>query len=116
MTLSKDEYQVIRKDCVSTVASILSKYLIAFGFARNADIPIKGPYTDAYCTKTTVIPLPVLHLNEQHYSDVVKILDYYEQLYHNICDKAGVQVQPDSSITIGGDQLTRERFSGAKNL
>ena len=76
---------------------------MALRFAKEAVSPIKGPYTEVYTTKTTVIPLPVLNLNEQYYGDVIKILEFYEELYHKICDKAGC---PHETIVIGGDQLT----------
>lgn len=58
----------------------------------------------------TSVPLPVLPKNEQKYSDVIEILDFYENIVENVC---GVN---SGSIHIGGDQLTRERFSGAKRL
>lgn len=57
------------------------------------------------------VPLPVLPKNEQKYSDVIDILDSYEHLVHDIYgDESNVKIH------IGGDQLTRERFSGAKRL
>jgi hypothetical protein len=61
------------------------------------------------------VPLPVLPYNEQSYDDVVKILDHYETTVLEVCEAAGVP-EEDISIHIGGDQLTRERFSGAKCL
>ncbi|CAG2210873.1 unnamed protein product [Mytilus edulis] len=51
-----------------------------------------------------------------YYSDVVDILDSYEKIVETTFNAAGKEVTDDVKIHIGGDQLTRERFSGAKGL
>lgn len=66
-------------------------------------------------SKTVVVPLQVLAKNEQKYGDVVDILRHYESTISNIYEKAGMSIT-DKKIHIGGDQLTRENFSGAKRL
>ena len=50
-----------------------------------------------------------LPFNEQKYQDVVKILEWYQQLAERIIRESGV----DKSIKfqIGGDQVTRERVT-----
>lgn len=63
--------------------------------------------------RNLVVALPVLPFNEQKYADVVQILDHYEQYIEEIYQSAEV---PLAKVHIGGDQLTRERFSGAKRL
>ncbi|KAL5008521.1 hypothetical protein ScPMuIL_014102 [Solemya velum] len=63
-----------------------------------------------------VIPLPVLAKNEQKYSDVIDIMDSYEQLVEDTFLACGHLVTSETKVHIGGDQLTRERFSGAKRL
>ncbi|KAL5019139.1 hypothetical protein ScPMuIL_004861 [Solemya velum] len=63
-----------------------------------------------------VIPLPVLAKNEQKYSDVIDIMDSYEQLVEDTFLAYGHLVTSETKVHIGGDQLTRERFSGAKRL
>lgn len=57
--------------------------------------------------KHSVVPLPVLSKNEQCYTDVIQILDSYEETVAEIFKASG---------KVFGDQLTRERFSGAKRL
>ena len=66
-------------------------------------------------SKTKVIPLSVLYKKEQKYQDVVQILAFYENVVAEACDAEGRDVN-DLFIHIGGDQLTRERFSTAKTL
>ena len=64
--------------------------------------------------KPTVIALAVLPHNERHYSEVVKILDYYSEMLTTLIDNTGIN--PDTQFQIEGDQLTRERFTFAKML
>lgn len=63
-----------------------------------------------------MISLPRLCKNEQKYAEVVNVLDSYEQLIDDIYTEAGIQVGDSSKVHTGGDQFTRERFSGAKRL
>jgi hypothetical protein len=54
-----------------------------------------------------------LHKTEQNDTDVIDILDSYQEL----CDSTFQAAEPPTQKTqIGGDQLTREIFSGAKRL
>ncbi|CAC5417451.1 unnamed protein product [Mytilus coruscus] len=70
----------------------------------------------AFAKQTTVIPLETKPLNEQKYEDVVKILEHYENVIDELHQKANVDLKDEDCFHIGGDQLTRERFSGAKRL
>ena len=60
--------------------------------------------------------MPVLLRNEQYCQDVVYILEFYTNTVVDGYNKAGRQVTEETRIHIGGDQLTRERFSGAKAM
>jgi hypothetical protein len=91
---------------------------IKFFKCLEAHIPEHRPdeYTQQLQTKTAVIPLNVLPLNEQKYGDVVQILNNYVTAMEKAYEEAGVNKNDIPNIQIGGDQLTRERFSGAKLL
>jgi hypothetical protein len=54
-----------------------------------------------------------LPFNEQNYSDVVQILDHYEDTISHFFEEAASPVQ---KVHVGGDLLTRERITGAKGL
>lgn len=77
------------------------------GLVRHPDSPDR----DQLKEKTQVVLLDTLYKNEQKYAEVVDILDSYEQVISDTFEDLR-----DIKIHIGGDQLTRERFSGAKSL
>ena len=58
-----------------------------------------------------MIPLPIQHKTEQKYIEVVDILDIYQEFCQKSDEACGKQCP---KIHIGGDQLIRERFTGAK--
>lgn len=62
-----------------------------------------------------VLPFNVVMKNEQKYSETVEILDSYEALLKKSYEKANVSFE-HVKVHCGGDQMTRERFSGAKCL
>ena len=82
-------------------------YKVLKGLVRHPDSPDR----DQLKEKTQVVLLDTLHKNEQKYAEVVDILDSYEQVISDTFEDLR-----DIKIHIGGDQLTRERFSGAKSL
>ncbi|CAG2233112.1 unnamed protein product [Mytilus edulis] len=66
--------------------------------------------------KTLVIPLETVLKNEQYYADVVDIMEQHENIIEKTFQDAGVTLTDKTKIHTGGDQLTRERYSGAKVL
>ena len=95
----------------------VAKKHIAYFQCLNGSTPnhLTDENSEQLKTKTIVVPLQVLAKNEQKYGDVVEILRYYETTLKNIHERAGIPLE-DKKIQIGGDQLTRENFSGAKKL
>jgi len=93
-------------------AQILVEHFPWLKFAKAAmnEVHYPPPGVDI---KNKVIPLPILHKNEQKYADVIDILDSYQELCDSTFESAEV---PSQKVHIGGDQLTRERFSGARRL
>ncbi len=67
------------------------------------------------CVQHSISVLPIQMKNEQNYQDVVDILDAYEDELHTIAKKANIDIS-ELRVQLSGDQLTRERFSGAKCL
>ena len=74
------------------------------------------PGSEKFAKKTLVIPTETLPLNEQYYDDDVQILQFchvYQSKMRSVYEKAGVPLPDGTKWQIGGDQLTRERFSVA---
>lgn len=111
---SAEDMAEIKNDYTVLIARVAFQH-IPFFKCFEAVVPkyISNPCSEALKNKNVVIPLPVLFENEQKYSDVVKILDFYEEVVSDVYAKAGRNTE---KVHIGGDQLTRERFSGAKCL
>lgn len=110
--LSEDELKEEVYHMSYLAAKIMVEHFPWLQFAMDAmnevDDKIPGMHV-----RNTVIPLPVMHKNEQKYTDVIDILDSYQEL----CDSTFQAAEtPTQKTQIGGDQLTRERFSGAKRL
>ena len=110
------DWDRICNDYVILMARVAAKSIPALNFVGDV-LPqhITGPMSDQLVNKSKVITLPVLFKNEQRYDDVVDILQMYENEIREVYNKAGKDGD-DYKVHIGGDQLTRERFSGAKRL
>jgi hypothetical protein len=98
------------------VGRIALKHMPFFKFFQKV-LPdyIKGALSDQIAKKTTVIPLQCLPYNETSYADCIEILHVYQNLVDNIYQECQQEI-PLGRVHIGGDQKTRERFSGAKRL
>ncbi|XP_053405511.1 uncharacterized protein LOC123528628 [Mercenaria mercenaria] len=96
---------------------IMTRILVDFfpwlKFAKSAVSQVIDDIPEGLKEPNLVIPLPILHKNEQKYAEVVDILDSYQELCETTYEAAE---KPLQEVHIGGDQLTRERFSGAKRL
>ena len=115
ITLSNTEYQVVRRDCAVIIGSVISQRIPQLGFiADSLPADISGPDADTFRVKTDVVPLPVINANEMYYADDIKILDHYEDIIRGLMNKGALS--DNIKLHIGGDQLTRERFSKAKLL
>lgn len=67
--------------------------------------------------KTTSYTLPILLKNEAKYEDCIQIMDSYEHQIEKWYRECGrIDDFKNCKIPIGGDQLTRVRLDGAKNL
>ncbi|XP_052809488.1 uncharacterized protein LOC128237953 [Mya arenaria] len=112
--LADDNWKYLIDDMNRPVARTLTEFFPWLKFAKKAaNEDILGEHSQLLHEKNKVIPLPIMAKNEQKYSDVVDILDSYESLVNSVHISAGMPPEP---VHIGGDQLTRERFSGAKRL
>lgn len=115
----QQDWDVIRNEYTVLTLKVLTKFLKVFqGFKAMAKSLTEElrPVSHDISTVHKIIPLPVLAKNEQKYSEVIDILDSYENHIAEIFNSAGKPLTSNSRVHIGGDQLTRERFSGAKRL
>lgn len=111
--ISDTELNEIVSDLSLLFGRIIVEHFPWLKFAKSAVNEQTYEMPDGMADKNKVIPLPILHKNEQKYADVVDILDSYQEL----CEQTFATAQkPLHTVHVGGDQLTRERFSGAKAL
>ena len=106
-----------KRDSVILISRVTFKYLPFFEqFGSVVQREISKPCSSNLRERTHVIPMPVLFRNEQYCQDVVFILEFYTNTVFDGYNKAGRQVTEETRIHIEGDQLKRERFSGAKAM
>lgn len=111
---TEDDKSLKKKCYANHLSKIAIEFFPAFKKLKHSVKNIIAPeYPEVVRYKNKTLVLPVLPLNEQSYSDVVQILDNYGEIVDQIKDMSGVEIK---SVQIGGDQLTWERFSGAKGL
>jgi len=95
------------------VCGVLKAHIPALSF-MNTSNTFSLQHADKLCAKSEVIALPVIMLDEMKQSDMIEIMEYYENLltkvYGDNSDLSNLRVH------IGGDQLTRDRESSAKRL
>lgn len=115
LLMNQEDYQALRQDYINQIVTVAKKHIPYFKFLEDISAGTTTKTGENH-KKTTVIPLETVMKNEMYYSDVVDILDSYENIVETTFNAAGKEVTDDVKIHIGGDQLTRERFSGAKGL
>jgi hypothetical protein len=117
LLLNKADYTSMQQSNIIMIAHVAAKFFPSLDFVLDvipSELPAK--HRNQLTKKTQVIPLETLQKNEMYYDDVVDILDNYEKVLSSAFQEAGLALDEDTLIQIGGDQLTRERFSGAKRL
>ena len=113
---SLEEISAIKEEYVAIVTKIAARHIPLFQLFKEC-VPkqLSRPVSEKLKEKTKVVPMPVLFKNEQYLQDVVQILDSYEVFLDEVFQEAGVTTD-GVKVHIGGDQLTRDRFSGGKAL
>ncbi|CAC5424308.1 unnamed protein product [Mytilus coruscus] len=97
---------------------ILVEYMPGFQWMKKV-LPdhIDHPHKEEMNRKSVVHMLPLSLNNECSYDGCVRIMDEYIEMINRWYRKAGRAAELDTlQIPVGGDQLTRVRFQGAKTL
>ena len=111
-----DDTNALRDDYYILIMRVLTKFCPAFKSFKKLLPQHIRVNTELNTNKNKVIPLPILNKNEHKYDDVICILDDYESTVKKVYDEAGKAIKAITTVHVGGDQLTRCRFSGAKRL
>jgi hypothetical protein len=108
-----EDYNRLKSSFIYHLTQLTIKFLPFFKVLKDLVRHPDSPNRDQLKEKTQVVLLDTLYKNEQKYAEVVDIpvLDSYEQVISDTFEDLR-----DIKINIGGDQLTRERFSRAKSL
>ena len=144
-SLNVREWNVNLSSAKLIVGRIILEFFPEFKWLKSV-IPRHIPhvYSNEMAQKSTIVNIPLLNANEAKYEDCVSILRAYERWIAEIYHKAGIlkevphtdnpevpgapaapgqpnahrQDTPDDPMRIvfAGDQLTRVRFAGAKDL
>ena len=144
--LTDDELNVIRQHYMNLLAQVILEFLPAFSFLKDVIPIVPSKYEKEMCQKSLVVPLPVLMKDEKKYADIVDVVDQLETWLHEAysCEPAddtsndpptlrptSKPDQPSShvppvaddsdplasvKVPCFGDQLTRVRFAGARDL
>ena len=131
--LSKDEKKELRSTMITLVTRVLTKMMPSLNHIKEA-VPkhIPHPHSKEMAKKSVIIGLPVQPFNQSKHADVIQYLDYMEGLLGTIYTPEDHQVPANESteekqarmdrilngvkVPLGGDQLGRERVTGAKKL
>lgn len=129
--LTEDERRQHRSNLIVLVARVLTQKIPCLSSLADA-VPkhIQHPYSKEMSTKSVLINLPVQPFNQAKHADVIQYLDYLESLLVQIYSPTGStfgngtdnkhrmqdQILNGVKVPLGGDQLGRERVTGAKKL
>ena len=127
-----EEWKTYISNSKVILGRILLQFFPEFKFlSKSMPKHIPHDYTKEMSLKSNIISMPIIEANETKYKDVVHILKTYEKWITEIYQEAGSldgnmnsvnsEEEVDSEfkgmkVLFGGDQLTRVRFSGAKDL
>ena len=109
--LVSDREKDMLRDCfIQQTLEVISDHSPALQFmAKYGPGRPDGPHNK----QDKIHMLHVLPYNEMRYQDMISVLKEYEKVVVDVYEKAACNTK---KVQIGGDQLTRERMSGAKGL
>ena len=112
---SSQEMQAVKKEYTILMGRAAAKLLPYFSKCMNSVNKCIEEPLPILAEKNCTLPFNIVMKNEQKYSETIEILDSYEKSLEDCTAIAGVDLN-DKHFHIGGDQMTRERFSGTKCL